>query len=129
MPRKWLEPIRPWPRLVRNRPYSCRVIDVRKASQGIAVELVHLHEPQVGRRHTLVLPLPLRPEGLGPQFFRACGMVLADGRRIAPKDAAGTVVSVRFDNIKATDPTPVAFAPHSDASSATQEQQNADANE
>jgi len=126
MPRKWLELIRPWPRLVRNRPYSCSVIDVRKVSQGIAVELAHLDEPQVGRRHTLVLQLPLRPEGLGPQFFRACGMVLAEGERIAPEEAAGAVVSVRFDNIKAADPTPVAFARHSTASSATQEKQDAD---
>lgn len=127
MPRKWLEPVRPWPRLARNKPYSCRVSDVHKVPDGIAVELAHLDEPQVGRRHTLVLPLPLRPEGLGPQFLRACGMVLAEGERIAPEDAVGAVVSVRFDNIKAANPSPIDFAPCSTANSTTQEQQDADA--
>ena len=124
MPRKWIETIRPWPKLKGHDTYRCRVLDVQKsdAPPGIVVELEHLNAPNVGRRHSILLPLPMRPEGLGPQFFRACGEEVAEGARLAPRDVIGSVIAVCFERSENARPTPTSFAANPETPTQPQEE-------
>ena len=97
MPRHWQLEIQPWDPLDAKRWCRTRVVSVRRNAKptGISVELENLESDQAGRRHSLIMPMP-RPEGLTAEFFRACGMEVAAGKTLTPKEAIGTVVKVRF---------------------------------
>ena len=98
MPRAWIETVSDWPSLIPARLYQCRVREVAKqaSSKAIRVLLEHLDDEQAGRVSEAVLPLPIRPEGLGASLFRATSVDVAVGAKLSPKDLTGRVVGVRF---------------------------------
>ena len=95
MPRQLSFTVCPWPDYRDGQSYRSRVVRVAKSTKpsGLAVQLEHLDSEQEGRGLQVVLPLPPRPEGLTASFFRACGMEIAIGARIVPKDAVGAIVA------------------------------------
>ncbi len=114
MPRKWLEAVRDWPALRTNRCYAAQVLGVDRVDKApgmtVCMELVgHEH---AGRTVSVELGLPCRPGGVTAEFFRACGFTVAPGARIAPKDAIGRRVRVRFVPVQdGQDYEVVGFAP------------------
>jgi hypothetical protein len=98
VPRKWLETVRPWPALDSCASYPLRVTRVEKCADppALRVELEFTLAEQAGRRHSVLLPLPIRPAGLTCDFLRACGLDAAPGKTVAPRDALGKAVLARF---------------------------------
>lgn len=98
MPHKWQETIQLWKQLSVSRDYRCLVLEIVRSTKprGIRVTLQHLDEPQCGRTHTFDIALPLRPEGIGAEFFRACGLDIAVRGQVAPRDAIGAMIRVGF---------------------------------
>ena len=111
--RKWQETIQPWKQLSVSMLYLCLVLEVTRSTKprGIRVTIQHLGEPQAGRTHTFIIALPLRPEGLGADFFRACGLGIAVGGQVAPRDAIGVTIRVRFAPSEDGNYNPVTFKP------------------
>ena len=97
MPRQWQLEVQPWDPLDGKRWYRTRVVSIARNSKpaGINSLLENLEGDQAGRRHSIILPPP-RPEGLTAEFFRACGMKVAAGVTLTPKDTVGTVIRGRF---------------------------------
>jgi len=112
--RKWQETIQPWKQLSLSTLYVCLVLEVVQSTKprGIRVTIQHLDEPQAGRTHTFVIALPLRPEGLGVDFFRACGLDIAVGGHVTPRDANGATIRVRFAPSGDGSYDPVTFEPN-----------------
>lgn len=125
MPRTWELQVEPWQKLIAGRAYSMRVLSVgkSKAAKGIRVILEHLDATQAGRKQEIVLPLPLHPDGITADFFRACGMQVATGDSISPKDVIGMTVNVRFASTPDDKHQPTAFEPAPDEE--TQNEQHA----
>jgi hypothetical protein len=96
MPRLWTIVVSAWSRLVEDRPYDVRVIDVRRNAKpdGVLVTLEHLEEP--GRRNTVLLRLPCRPDGPTAEFFRACGQEVEPDTRLRPRDCIGQIIAAHF---------------------------------
>ena len=98
MPRAWEVIVEPYPEMDAERDYLVSVLAIKKskAPRGISVVLEHVDGEQVGRKHSIILPLPIRPDGITGDFFRACGMAVAVGGRLTPRDAIGVAVNARF---------------------------------
>ena len=98
MPRAWEIPVEPYPEIDVSHDYLVSVLSVKKSKspRGISVVLQHLDADQADRKHSIVLPLPIRPSGLTAEFFQACGMEVAVGGKLSPKDTVGTTIKVRF---------------------------------
>jgi hypothetical protein len=99
MPRKWTLKIENWPALSAATFYPMKVLGVakNKSPPGLLVELEHLDKGQVGRRHSILLPLPCRADGLTASFFRSVGLNVNPGQTISPQDAVGETVKVRLE--------------------------------
>lgn len=97
MPRKWTEPIRPWPALNADRGYDVRIVAVDKVADppGLKATLEFAEAEQAGRTTSVVLSLPCRPDGL-LGLLPACGVDVRAGRRFAPRDLVGQVVRAFF---------------------------------
>jgi len=97
MPRKWSFKIEDWPALAAAF-YLMKVLGVSKSKSpaGLLVEPEQLDKSQAGRRHTVSLPLPCRPEGLTAAFFRAAGLDVSIGT-VTPADAIGTILKARME--------------------------------
>ena len=113
MPRNWELRIEPWPELVAGRAYAARVASIAKSKKPPGIEIVfELVAPdQRGRRIEAVLPVPIHPGSPGAEFLRSCGMDVAVGRKLSPKDAVGIVINVRFAQVSNGDFEPIAFEP------------------
>jgi len=110
--RKWIETVKPYPELVKHRPYSTCIKNVTRVDKTIEIQLEFLDQPQQGRRLTIYLPRPIRPEGLTADYFMACGFELIPRTKIAPHETIGSVIVVTFD--KTSDSSrwqPVNFKP------------------
>ena len=96
-PREWTELVEDWPRYVSNRLYRMVVIDVQKQkTQDINLILRHLDGEQAGRTVQILLPRPIRAEGLAASLFRAGGQDIAAGQRVKPRALLNVTVGVRF---------------------------------
>ena len=95
---KWILPVEPWSPLIPGRKYRTRVarINPKKSTPGVEVTLEHLSRGQVGRQQKLLLTLPLRHGTLAAQLLEAGGVNLTEGSQVAPEDAVGTIIAVRF---------------------------------
>ena len=72
--RKWTETIKPWSQLNSNTLYKLRVIDIKRINdpKAMEVDVEFTEQPQLGRRITFLLSLPIRPVGRQLSFsFRA----------------------------------------------------------
>lgn len=98
MPRAWEIPVEPYPDIDRSREYLTSVLSVKKSKspRGISVMLQHLDTDQADRKHSIVLPLPVRPSGLIAEFFQASGMQVVEGKKLFPKDVIGRAIKARF---------------------------------
>jgi len=78
--------------------YLMKVLGISKSKSplGLLVELEHLDKSQAGRRHTILLPLPCRPDGLTARFLIAAGLDISIGT-VAPGDAVGQVLRFRLE--------------------------------
>lgn len=96
--RKWTETIKSWPQLSARRLYRMRVLDVRKATgdKGMEVVFEFQDEQQMGRKFDDILTLPIRPAGRTAEFFLASGQNITTDGSIAPRDAIGCEMGVRF---------------------------------
>ena len=97
MPRKWTLQIEGWPALAAAF-YLMKVLGISKSKSpaGLLVEPEQLDKSQAGRRHTVSLPLPCRPEGLTAAFFRAAGLDVSIGT-VTPADAVGAILKIRLE--------------------------------
>ena len=115
MARKWFEIPQEYPDIIVGHLYSVRVIKVEKnrSPRGICITVQHLSQDQDGRRHSFILPLPIHPEGITAEFFRACGTEIVVGHKFAPqKDAMGAEINIAFTTGVTNDGLePVAFKP------------------
>jgi hypothetical protein len=114
MPRKWEETVKPFEPLKENHRYLLQVSGVSKCSKAaICLTLEHVAgHSQAGRVHTLTLPLPIRPDGLTAEFFRAVGIQVQVDTKVAPKDAFGRQVYVKFSLAEGqNEPKVVTFEP------------------
>lgn len=102
MPRKWLELIRDWADVQAGKDYvvRCQAVTKHTDPPGMEITLEFLQGDQAGRTMSVVLPTPILPSSLTRAFLAAAHLNVALGKRVAPEDAAGAVMSVRFD----TDP-------------------------
>lgn len=98
MPRAWELLVEPHPTIDTGRDYLMLVLSIKKnkGSQGIAVVVEHLDGDQAGRKHSIVLPLPIRPSGITAEFFKACYMEPIVGRALLPKEVIGRTIKARF---------------------------------
>lgn len=98
MPRKkspnW--PYLPYGNPVAGREYLAVVLSVDRAGDEGIIRLKHLDGDQVGRTVELRLPLPIRPEGLGADFCRACGLIVDPQQGVDPTRAVEKVLRVVF---------------------------------
>ena len=97
MPQKWTLKIEGWPALP-VAFYLMKVLGISKSKSpaGLQVELEHLDKSQAGRRHTVSLPLPCRPEGLTAAFLKAAGLDVSIGT-VTPADAVGAILKIRLE--------------------------------
>jgi len=96
MPRSWTLKVEAWPALNRATFYPVKVLGVSKDKPGLLVELGHFDKSQAGRRHSILLPLPCRPEGLTSSFLSAAGLDVSIGT-VTPADAIGTILKARME--------------------------------
>jgi len=114
MPRKrseWVETVEEFPSLQPGVWYVMLVVGVARCAspRGIRVVLEHLGAEQSGRRHELILSLPIRA---GNGFFAACGLSVVAGQAIRPEEVVGRQVQARFaPGVPNSTPEVVAFAP------------------
>ena len=98
MPRAWELLVEPYPAIDEHRDHLVSVLSIKKnkGSHGITVDMEHLDGEQTGRKHSIVLPLPIRPAGITAEFFKACCMEPTVGKALLPKDAIGIEITARF---------------------------------
>jgi len=79
--------------------YLMKVLGISKSKSpaGLLVELEHLDKSQAGRRHTILLPLPCRPDGLTARFLIAAGLDVSIDSVVTPADAVGATLRVRLE--------------------------------
>ena len=111
MPRPWHLNVEPWPRLNETAWYALAILSVRKAGKAIELEVEHRDEEQLGRRHTLLLPLPVRPEGALADFFRACGQEVGVASKLDPRATVGKTVEARLCSCPDGTVQAIAFRP------------------
>lgn len=112
--RKWIEKIVPWPRLNRDTLYKLRVVNIKRINnpKAIEVNVEFTEQPQLGRRITFLLPLPIRPSGPNAEFFISCRMQIESQATISPQDTIGSIIAARFQEQPGdTMPKPVSFEP------------------
>ena len=121
MPRPWTLTVAPYPDLT-DALYAVRVKAIEKRDRAtFAVHLAHTVAEQLGRTHTVALPLPIRPAGLAAQFFATCGFETHAGQEIQPSQAEGRILQARFERDPETgDYSVIEFRP------ARKEQEDAD---
>ncbi len=87
MVRTWYETPEDFPALKPGRKYLVYCLDIDKVRKPLGLEVVieYIEGEQNGRRQTISLPLPIRPEGLTKDFFQACGQSIIVGRKIPIK--------------------------------------------
>jgi hypothetical protein len=97
--RTWTEIIKPYSDLAKGKAYTVRVKNIHKATTAEAMEVtVEFVEPsQQGRRFTVHLSLPIRPQGLTADFFAACGIDITPQAKITPRSALGCLIQVVFE--------------------------------
>ena len=101
--RKWQEIVKPFDPLKENHPYLVRITRICKDPnvKAMCVTLEHIGDDiQAGRIHQISLPLPIRPEGLTANFFRATGIQLEVGYKITPTVVIGKTTYARFSQSK-----------------------------
>jgi len=113
MPRPWEIPVQPYDDLTENDSYPAKVVSVSRSKKpaGIEVVIEHLDEKQRGRRHTIILPLPLRPDNLATRFFKAAGLDASVGMKIVPREAMNAVMLLKFARSDDGQLEPVSFEP------------------
>jgi len=97
--RKWQETIKPWPTLSTHTSYRVQVSDIEKVTKDKAIRVtVEFQGKQMqSRRLSFRLPLPLRPDGIAADFFRACGIYIGTGLKISPRGTIGKMLKMRFE--------------------------------
>jgi hypothetical protein len=50
-----------------------------------------------GRSLDFRLPLPIRPDGIAADFFRACGISVVSNMKVSPRDTMGKTLKARFE--------------------------------
>jgi len=119
MPRPWRLRVEHYPEYVEGRWYLVEPYEIEPSADGVRVSLRHRDRAQEGRRHDVILPIPLRPCGLANEFFQAAGIAVVAGGTVDPKAALGVPMRVRLAQAEnVTDWVAAAFAPlpSSDAS-------------
>lgn len=113
MPRPWTLTPEAYPPLPTDTPCPVLATGVRKAKGDIIeVTLAHLDPAHDGRTTLLHLPQAVLPNNLTAQFFRACGMTIATGTPLQPRDAEGKTLHVVFGDTSSTaHPVPTQFHP------------------
>ena len=103
--KKWLETVQPFPVLQGGRNYLVKVKRVKKKPNPKSIEvLLEFQEAeQTSRQVKVNISRPLRPQGLGAEFFTACDMDIAIGNKIAPQDALNTIITAAFEKDSASD--------------------------
>ena len=112
--RKWTETIKPWSQLNSNTLYKLRVIDIKRINdpKAMEVDVEFTEQPQLGRRITFLLSLPIRPSGPTAEFFISCHMQIESQGTVSPQDTIGSIISVRFQEQPGDAmPKPVSFEP------------------
>jgi hypothetical protein len=99
MPRKWTLRIEDGPALSAATFYPMKVLGAarNKLPPGQLIEFEHLDKSQAGRRHSILLPLPCRADGLTASFFGSVGLNVRLGQTVSPQDAVGATVKVRLE--------------------------------
>ena len=97
--RKWIEEVKPYPQLRKDRLYRVRVVDISKNGESDAMEVTFefLDSNQSGRRHRIPLSLPIRPDGLTAEYFRSCHIGITPQAKISPRDTVGCEIAARFE--------------------------------
>jgi len=99
MPRPWRETVRDWPAFSARVWYLVQVVSLAKvaAPPAIRATLAFREPPQDGRTYVVLLPLPVRLAGqVTADFLIAAGLEVASGATVAPLDAVGAHLRVRF---------------------------------
>ena len=112
--RKWIEEVKPYPRLRKDQPYRVRVVDVSKDTEAGAMEVTFefLDSKQFGRRLRGLLSLPIRPYGLTADYFSSCHVEVQPHSKISPRDTIGSEVVARFEEAADdSDWQPIHFEP------------------
>jgi len=95
--RKWTEIVKPYPKIAGHKAYRICIKNVIKAGKTIKIQIEFMDHPQQGRRLTIHLPRPIRPEGLAADYFIACGLEVIPKAEIVPPDTIGSIITATFD--------------------------------
>ena len=96
-PKQWQIEIKAYPRIREGHDYLMLIETIAKSCspRGVRAVLKHLSDEQSGREHTMVLR-SVFPGNLAGAFFLAAGMEVAVGQKLAPNEAVGKEILVRF---------------------------------
>lgn len=103
-----------WPQIKEATFYTVKILNIakRKSPPGLQVELEHLDKSQTGRKLSFLLSLPCRPQGMTASFLKAVGFRVEVGRQLAPTDAVGRRLKVKFAKTEdGSTVAPAIFAP------------------
>jgi len=112
--RKWTETVKPWPQLNPDTLYKLQVVGIKRISnpRAMEVEVEFTEQPQLGRRITIHLPLPIRPSGPTAEYFTSCHMQIESQATVSPRDTIGSVIAARFrTEPQDVTPEPISFEP------------------
>jgi hypothetical protein len=111
--RKWIEEVKPYPRLRKDQPYRVRVVDVSKDTEAGAMEVTFefLDSNQFGRRLRGLLSLPIRPYGLTADYFSSCHIEVKLRAKISPRETIGSEIVARFKEAVGGHWQPIRFEP------------------
>lgn len=70
--------------------------EVLKRKKWVEVTLRHGKGEHEGRCHVVQLALPIRPNGITAEFFRACGFEVSEGTTVRPSEVVGRTLEVKF---------------------------------
>lgn len=94
--RKWLETVKDWPKFKPGQYYLAEILKIKKQCKQIQVSLRFLEEEMRERTLTIHLPLPIRPEGVTADYFRACGLAVSPLVPICPNDTLGSQIRIQL---------------------------------
>jgi len=121
MPRKLILEVKKRPKPIAKRRYILRIDAIEKgkshddywnSSTGIVASIEFLNKEQTGRKDLLFLPLPIYPDSLTADFFRACGIDISFNKKIRAEKATGSIITIVFGtHPNSTGVIPIAFKP------------------
>ena len=112
-PQKRYLTVEEYPPVKEGEVYRVRVknIAIDKKNKTLNVIVENLDPTQLGRRHQLSLPLPIRPGNTTSLFLTACGTDASHvGNKVCLDDVVGVVVGISFERTAGPeDCAPVGF--------------------